>query len=184
MSSVDLSWVDSLKEKWGAKILTLRESAPGEMEFTVARADAIDFISALKNLPGGEFNHLADLTGYDESKQSPRFHAVYELISMNRKLRCAVIVPCPDDAKPSVPSVAHLWAGAVWLERETYDLLGIEFEGNPDLRRILLPPSFVGHPLRKDFVFDYRQEFAEAVAENETFDPFGSNIVNVPQTES
>jgi len=85
---------------------------------------------------------------------------------------------------PSIATVSDLWLGANWLERETYDLLGIQFQGHPDQRRILLPPSFHGHPLRKDFVVDYRQKFPEAVGENETFDPFGNNIVNVPTKES
>ncbi len=180
----DLSWVAPLRAKWGEKILGYRESAPAEPEFKIGAEDLLTFLRELKELSGGEFNHLADLTSYDESPKSPRFYVVYELISMNRKQRARVLVPCASDEKPSVPSVGEFWAGAGWLEREVYDLMGIDFKNHLDQRRILLPPSFKGHPLRKDFSWDYRQEFPETSEQNQVFDPFGSNIVNVPASES
>ena len=179
MSALD--WVESLNASYGARILGQRESAPGEMEFTVAATDAHAFLSALKNLPGGAFEHLADLTSYDEKKSTPRFHVVYELISMLRKQRCAVVVPCPDDAAPRVTTVTDLWPGANWLEREVYDLMGIAFEGHPDPRRIYLPPSFEGHPLRKDFIVDYRQQFPKPTRENQIFDPFKNTLIDLPK---
>ena len=80
-----------------------------------------------------------------------RFAAVYQLLSIARNQRLRVRVFAPDDEFPVVPSVVGLWAGANWFEREAFDLLGIVFEGHPDLRRILTDYGFIGHPFRKDF---------------------------------
>ncbi len=178
------AWVEVFKTRFASKILSYRESAPNEPEFVVSADESHEIVAALKNLEGGAFDHLADLTGYDEFPKSPRFHVVVELISMVRKERCRVVVVVQDATRPSAPTISDLWAGANWLERECFDLLGINFNGHPDQRRILLPPSFKGHPLRKDFVVDYRQKFPETVGEVETFDPFGNNIVNVAAKES
>jgi NADH-quinone oxidoreductase subunit C len=90
--------------------------------------------------------------------------------------RCRVVVFAKDDSSPRLTSVIDLWPGANWLERETYDMFGIIFEGHPDLRRILLPPSFNGFPLRKDFVVDYRQDFSNDKNES-IFDPFGNTVL-------
>jgi NADH-quinone oxidoreductase subunit C len=79
-----------------------------------------------------------------------RFAAVYHLLSVthNHRIRLKVML---DDDDPRVPSVVSVWASALWYEREAFDLFGIVFEGNPDLRRILTDYGFVGHPFRKDF---------------------------------
>jgi len=175
--SASTDWTDKIKTTFGDKILAYRESAPGEAEFTVAPSSVIEILSALKTLDGGGFEHLADLTAYDEFPASPRFHVVYELISMTRKQRTAVIARLPDDVQPSVPTATSLWSGANWLERETFDLVGVTFTGHPDLRRILLPEQFKGHPLKKDFVVDYRQIYPEAV-NDEVFDPFGNTVIH------
>jgi NADH:ubiquinone oxidoreductase subunit C len=176
-----LDWVESLNAAYGSRIISRRESAPGEIEFTVGPDDFHAFLSALKNLAGGAFEHLADLTSYDDNKSQPRFHVVYELISMLRKQRCSVIVPCADSVSPKVRTVTDLWPGANWLEREVYDLMGISFEGHPDQRRVYLPPSFEGHPLRKDFIVDYRQQFPKPSRENQVFDPFKNTIIDIPK---
>jgi NADH-quinone oxidoreductase subunit C len=175
--SANLDWVEKIKTTLGSKLLGYRESAPGEPEFKVASTEAPALLIALKQLEGGPFDHLSDLTAYDEHPKKPRYHVVYELISMLRKQRCSVIGVCESDEKPQAPSVVMLWAGANWLEREAYDMMGIEFTGHPDLRRILLPTVFQGYPLRKDFVVDYRQPFPEPVNSDDVFDPFGNNIV-------
>ncbi|MEZ4813636.1 MAG: NADH-quinone oxidoreductase subunit C [Bdellovibrionota bacterium] len=155
---------------------SLRESAPGEPEFTVdCQGDLQAAHALLGELQNRGYVHLADLTGYDEFPKSPRYHVLYELISLKEKKRCAVVAIVSDE-KPRIQTVVDLWKGANWLERETYDMLGICFEGHPDHRRILLPPSFIGYPLRKDFVVDYRQDFEKSNLE-EAFDPFGSTIV-------
>ena len=80
-----------------------------------------------------------------------RFAAVYQLLSIEHNQRVRVRVFAPDDELPVIPTVTNIWASADWYEREAFDLLGIVFEGHPDLRRILTDYGFVGHPFRKDF---------------------------------
>jgi len=88
-----------------------------------------------------------------------------------------VIVPLEEVIQPKVQSICDLWLGANWLEREVFDMYGIQFEGHPDQRRILLPEVFVGYPLRKDFVADYRQEYTGSSASDQVFDPFGNTVM-------
>jgi NADH-quinone oxidoreductase subunit C len=183
---VDLSWAESFKASLGPALIACRESAPGELEFTIAKDHSVEALRQLKTLVDGAFDHLADLTAYDaKPANKPRYHVVYELISMLRKQRCSVIVPADADkadAEPSVRSIVSLWPGANWLEREVFDLLGIQFEGHPDHRRILLPEAFKGHPLRKDFIVDLRQSFPEAASDEGIFDPFGNTLIRGEKT--
>ncbi len=175
-------WVRQLTEKFGAKILSLRERSPGEFEFVIGPQDNVEFLQVLKTLPQGPFDHLSDLTAYDEHPKAPRYHVVYELISMMQKVRCSVVVRLPDSENPSLRTISNdLWSGANWLEREVFDMYGIVFSGHQDMRRILLPESFVGHPLRKGVVVDYRQKFPEIVDEEAAFDPFGNTIIDKVQ---
>jgi NADH-quinone oxidoreductase subunit C len=81
----------------------------------------------------------------------PRFAVAYQLLSIRHNQRLTIKVFCGDDDLPVVPSVIAIWASANWYEREAFDLLGIIFEGHPDLRRILTDYGFIGHPFRKDF---------------------------------
>ena len=94
----------------------------------------------------------------DREPAEPRFDVVYQLRSLQHNDDCRVIVQVPEEA-PRVPTVERVFAGMDWHERETFDLLGIEFVGHHDLHRILLPEDWVGHPLRKDYV-----SFGEPVA--------------------
>ncbi len=80
-----------------------------------------------------------------------RFAVVYHLLSVSLNQRLRLRVHCPDDAEPMVDSVAGIWAGADWFERETFDMFGVLFKGHPDLRRLLTDYGFIGHPFRKDF---------------------------------
>lgn len=177
--AVSLDWFESIKVEFGAGILWFRESSPGELEIGVSSDISVEILTRLKNLPHAPFEHLADLTAYDEHPKSPRFFVVYELISMMRKQRCSVVAQVKDNESPTIRSISNqLWSGANWLEREVFDMYGINFEGHSDLRRILLPPSFKGHPLKKDFVVDHRQEFSESVNSDLGFDPFGTTIVS------
>jgi len=80
-----------------------------------------------------------------------RFAVVYHLLSVSLNHRLRVRVFCPDDEQPVVESLATVWAGVDWFERETFDLFGILFKGHPDLRRLLTDYGFIGHPFRKDF---------------------------------
>lgn len=95
-----------------------------------------------------ELDYLANLTAVDYWDY---FEVVYNLVSLRRNHSLTVKTRCPRD-DPKVPSVTPLWKGAELQEREVYDLMGVEFEGHPDLRRVLLWEGFEGHPLRKDFL--------------------------------
>jgi NADH-quinone oxidoreductase subunit C len=97
------------------------------------------------------FDFLRAISAVDDPKAG-RFVIVYELISTAHRHAFAVKVACARD-NPHVPSVAGVWPAANWHERETYDLFGIVFDGHPEMRRILLPEDWQGHPLRKDYVF-------------------------------
>lgn len=97
-----------------------------------------------------QYNFLTDATCVDRTPAEPRFELNYHLVSIPRreKVRLRVWVSGDD---PTVDSLVPVWPGANWLEREIYDLFGIRFNGHPDLRRILLPDDWEGHPLRRDY---------------------------------
>lgn len=103
-----------------------------------------------KNL---RYDFLSTITAVDWPERVPRFDVVYQLLSLSNQsvLRLKVRVGERGEEHPSVPSVTSIWPGANWYEREVYDLFGIEFAGHPDLRRILMPPDWTTHPLRKDY---------------------------------
>jgi NADH-quinone oxidoreductase subunit C len=105
----------------------------------------------LRNEPAAAMDWLACITAVDYLSEG-KLCAVYDLYSTQHGHRLAVKVYVARD-KPSIASVADLWPAADWHEREAYDLMGIRFEGHSDLRRILLPEDWEGHPLRKDYVF-------------------------------
>jgi NADH-quinone oxidoreductase subunit C len=113
-----------------------------------------DICFYLRDEPSLKMDHLADLTAVDYSAYpgdtGPRFEVVYNMISTVYRHRIRLKVRVPED-DPRVDSVSSVWNTANWHERETYDLMGVRFDGHPDLRRILLPEDWVGHPLRKEY---------------------------------
>ena len=113
-------------------------------------------VEFLKTDPRLLFDVLVDITAVDYPEKKPRFSVVYHLLSLpfNRRLRLKVSV---DDGKPALDSLTPLWGAANWLEREVWDMFGIQFAGHPDLRRILMYDGFEGHPLRKDYPIRKRQ---------------------------
>jgi len=107
----------------------------------------------LEGLKSFGFDMLCDLGGIDYlnyPNATDRFAVVYALTNTGTGERLFVKA-YTNDPDPELPSVVTLWEGANWMEREVYDLFGIDFAGHPDLRRILMPEAFVGHPLRKDY---------------------------------
>ncbi|MEX0331245.1 MAG: NADH-quinone oxidoreductase subunit C [Puniceicoccaceae bacterium] len=98
-----------------------------------------------------DFDFLSDLTVIDHFDKSPRFEVVYHVYSTERHEYLRLVTPCAGETDPICPSVVDLWATADWHEREAFDMFGIQFEGHPDLRRILMWDSYPYHPLRKEF---------------------------------
>jgi NADH-quinone oxidoreductase subunit C len=145
----------------GAAPATLADqlaTIPGVLSVTVengevvahARADAIlTIVTTLRDDPRFAFEQLIDLCGVDWPERAERFDVVYNLLSVSLNQRVRVIVTT-DETTP-VASVHGVWPVATWWEREAWDLFGIAFSGQPDLRRILTDYGFEGHPLRKDF---------------------------------
>ncbi len=144
----------------------LRERFPDAVMAThVYRGDAtaqitpealIAICTFLRDDPALAFDFLVDVTAVDLIGTLPRFELVYHLCSLQRlhRLRLKARVPEED---PRIASLTPVWIGANWMERETYDMYGIRFEGHPDLRRIYLYEEFVGFPLRKDYPKEKRQ---------------------------
>jgi len=97
------------------------------------------------------YDLLVDVTAVDWDAQSPRFTGIYHLFSTTKYDYLRIAVDCADDIHPSLPTLSGLFPAANWHERETYDLMGIHYEGHPDLRRILMWDAYPYHPLRKDF---------------------------------
>ena len=123
----------------------------GEVTVVVPREKIAEICSFLKSAPALEFNFLADLCGADRGpEEEPRFEVNYHLFSTTKHHRLRLKVLLNDD-DTHVPTVTGVWRTANWHERETFDLLGVIFDGHPDLRRILLPDDWEGHALRKDF---------------------------------
>jgi NADH-quinone oxidoreductase subunit C len=94
--------------------------------------------------------YLSDITGVDRFPVEPRFELNYHMVSLERRERLRIKARVPG-SNPVLPTVAQVWPTANWHEREIFDLLGVRFEGHPDLRRILMPENWEGHPLRKDY---------------------------------
>lgn len=122
----------------------------GEVQLHVARDGLVAAMAALRDTPGLEYQQLMEIAGVDyPDRGAERFEVVYCLLSLTRNHRLHVHV-CASEDTP-VPSVTGLWPVAGWLEREVYDMYGVLFAGNRDLRRILTDYGFRGHPFRKDF---------------------------------
>jgi NADH-quinone oxidoreductase subunit C len=122
----------------------------GETTVVVARRLLRSVAERCRDENGLQFNLLSDATCVDRFPMEPRYELNYHLVSipLRQKVRVRVRLSSHD---PVVDSLVPVWLGANWLEREIFDLFGIQFTGHPDLRRILLPDDWEGYPLRKDF---------------------------------
>jgi NADH-quinone oxidoreductase subunit C len=121
----------------------------GELVAQADRDELLSVMTTLRDDPRLAFEQMMDLCGVDWPERAERFDVVYNLLSVSLNQRVRVIITT-DPATP-VPSVHTVWPVATWWEREAWDLFGIVFSGQPDLRRILTDYGFEGHPLRKDF---------------------------------
>jgi NADH-quinone oxidoreductase subunit C len=124
--------------------------ARGELTLIVERGELLDRLRDLQRADDLSFDFLSDATATDWPDREPRFWVAYHLSSSSHQHRIRVKVGLVSD-DPVVPSIVPLYPAADYFEREVFDLYGIEFEGHPDLRRILMPDDWDGHPLRKDY---------------------------------
>jgi NADH-quinone oxidoreductase subunit C len=147
--------------RFGSDSLSAQETLGAET-ITVRRERALEIFNALRNESDFAFDMLTDLTAVDWPDRTPRFQVVYHLSSLRLRHRLRVKIEV-GEVDAWVYSVVGVWKAADWLERECYDLFGIEFRGHPDLRRILLYDSFQGHPLRKDYPVTRRQPIVEEI---------------------
>jgi len=140
--------VDAARKAIGKALIDAQE-AVGEVILTVEREAIADVCRALRDTPGLEYQQLMEIAGVDYPERSERFDVCYCLLSLTKNRR--VIVKVTTDEATPVPTVTGLWPVAGWLEREVFDMYGVAFSGNPDLRRILTDYGFEGYPQRKDF---------------------------------
>ena len=154
--------VDAARAALGDALLEVKEHV-GEITLTVRREAVVDVCRALRDTPGLEYQQLMEIAGVDFPERAERFEVDYHLLSLTKNRRIRVKVTT-DEALP-VPSVTGLWPVAGWLEREVYDMYGVLFAGNPDLRRILTDYGFEGHPQRKDFPLTGHVELRYSEAE-------------------
>ena len=110
---------------------------------------------ALHETPSLRFTALVEVTAADYFPRDPRFEVVYHLLSIQNRQRLRLKVRVGESG--SLPSVQSVWRSAGWLEREVWDMFGIVFDGHPDLRRLLMPEDWEGHPLRKDYPVQIRK---------------------------
>ena len=177
-----------LKEQFGEAVVEAVEFI-GQLSVRIEASRIVEVCDFLKRHPKSPFNYLSDLTcvHLPDRKEAP-FEVVYNLYSIpaNERVRLNVAVN-----GGGVASVTSVWPAANWLEREVFDLFGVVFHGHPDLRRILLPPDWEGHPLRKDVSLEFVEnnwtkqhlpEMTEVQQEQlEQRRAYGLEILSVPQ---
>jgi NADH-quinone oxidoreductase subunit C len=139
-----------LEEKFPDEVVEVVEFR-GDTTIEVKPDRIVDICTALKDGHDTGFKYLSMIAGMDYSPASPRFGVVYNLYSHKHHDRITLKARLADDQSPAIDSVAKVWSTANWHEREIYDMMGIRFNGHPDLRRILMPADWVGHPQRKDY---------------------------------
>ena len=154
--------IDAAKKTLGSALLDTKNHV-GEIILTVQREQIASALKLLRDTPGLEYQQLMEIAGVDYPDRAERFEVVYHLLSLTRNRRIQVKVST--DEQTPVPTVTGLWPVAGWLEREVYDMYGVTFGGNPDLRRILTDYGFEGYPQRKDFPLTGHVELRYSEAE-------------------
>jgi NADH-quinone oxidoreductase subunit C len=141
-----------IREQFPAAVIAVRELA-GAQTVVVERDQIVEILTFLRDDDELQYNFLSDLTAVDFLGRVPRFEVVYHLLSMPNRRRVRLKVLAGDETP--VPSVVGVYPTANFLEREVYDMFGLDFVGHPDLRRIIMPDEWEGHPLRKDYPLGY-----------------------------
>ncbi len=181
--------VKRLKTQFDGAVMEASEFL-GQLSIRVDSARIVEVCDFLRRDADTPFNYLSDLTcvHYPMNREAP-LEVVYNLLSIKRNERVRLKVSVAEQG--SVESVTSVWPSANWMEREVYDLFGVTFSNHPDLRRILLPPDWVGHPLRKDYALEFiENEWTEkhlpvqTDVEREQLEQrraYGLEILSVPQ---
>lgn len=163
--------VTALRETFGSAVLR-SEVIWGETTVYIERARIHDVIQWLHDEPSQLYNYLVDVTAVEYRDSTTPLQVVWHLRSLPYRRFMRVKVELPKRSELTVPSITDIYTGADWLERETYDMFGIRFEGHPDLRRILLWESYrEGYPLRKDFPLRGRFSRSEQLKQALAADP-------------
>ncbi len=143
--------VQVLQEKAGASYEEFRD----ELHIFIGPEQIVDVLTFLRDEHA--FSLLSALTAVDYwPQENPRFHVIYQLTSLTNNNSIQLRVPV-NGSQPRVPTATHVFEVANWREREVADMFGVEFEGHPDPRRILMPEDWDGHPLRKDYPLGYEE---------------------------
>ncbi len=145
---MDRAFGQRLRRRFGDRLTRPVHQRHDSTEIRIGAGDVTETLRALHDEPEFGFEFLSDLAGVDAGD---RMQVVYHLWSATTSDWLRVIADDLSRDDPRVPSVTFLWPGAEWMEREAYDMFGITFEGNRDLRRIYMPPDYTSFPLRKDF---------------------------------
>jgi len=135
---------------WNANAVESAKFDRDELTIVVKRAAIREACAILRDDPALQFNFLSDITAVDWYPSEPRFDVVYHLLSISRHKRMRLKVRLAGD-EPNLESITSVWPSANFFEREVYDLFGVRFAGHPNLRRIMMPEDWEGHPLRKDY---------------------------------
>ncbi|MBI5182688.1 MAG: NADH-quinone oxidoreductase subunit C [Nitrospirae bacterium] len=148
--------IERVKKRFAGAVLSTKVEF-GEGALSIKREFLLDVCRFLHDEPELYFDFITDVCSVDFIGQEERFEVVYHLYSVrhNHRIRIKARVPENDAV---IDSLCVIWKGANWPEREVYDLMGINFKGHPDMRRILMPDDFTGHPLRKDYPTEGRGE--------------------------
>lgn len=180
--------VEKLRAKFDGAVIEASEFL-GQLSIRIDGSRIVEVCDALRTDAETPFNYLSDLTcvHYPDRKDAP-FEVVYNLYSIPANERVRLKVAADGEG---IDSVSGVWPSANWPEREVYDLFGVKFRNHPDLRRILLPPDWEGHPLRKDYPLEFVEnrwtkehlpEFTEVQREQlEQRRTYGLEILSVPQ---
>jgi NADH-quinone oxidoreductase subunit C len=145
----------ALKAAFGDAVEGVKSSC-GESTVRVSKDRLIEVLTFLRDDPACAMDYLSDMTGAHFPVNDRPIHAIYHCYSLSKGHSLRVKVELADGE--ACPTATGVWPGADWMEREAHDLLGIVFEGHPNLKVILLPDDFVGHPLRKEFPLGGDQE--------------------------
>ncbi|HIF39379.1 MAG TPA: NADH-quinone oxidoreductase subunit C [Gemmatimonadetes bacterium] len=150
MTEGKVSMIEAMVDVFGSAITGSEIQCGDQQVVHVEPSNNLEILTWLKDTEGYDYDLLLDVTAVDYGS-IPGVEVVYQLWSITNKQLLRIKCALPEDSL-KIRSVADLWGSANWLEREVYDLFGVQFEGHPDLRRILMPKNYSeGHPLRKDF---------------------------------